>query len=589
MMPMTADTKSARRLAWIVGGVLALGLAVYFGFLAPESEGTKGIGIGLILEKQEEFRRDLIRQGKHLNELETWQIQEELARRCGLSRSGVKGFVRRATMATDDLLKIDALLLSGDLESAVDLAHQQGAALAQTNPGAAARALRQEADALWRGGQMANAATAYAGAASLASKPDAAGLNLDLALLHWLQANFHPEDVRAELEAAGRAVAAALAAMPADKEPIDRAGAKRLEGNVLLRLAVLPDPQDPDVQRLDRDRMAAAELAFQEAFRSVTKEIAPNLWAAIAHDLGVVLLENASTRADAEARQLLSEAADFFGRALEVRNGRMPGGAVDPGALGEQLSLRAESLAFKAAALALRCEGSDGDAGRNDATETLATTAAALSLSTSSDPSPAWLTAQWAQGTALREQARIDAGVGHPAETAAIRARKMLAESAEHFLAALKEYPLELDGLPGMPDRKQILWSLQRTCDRIRTSPGLAGDGEIAGKVADAVRHLSSSLDKNTWKRTWLAAMSTEASAHLILGQAAATEDARQRHLSEATRLLSAIQRMAHDAGPVLSTPEGKPADPWRIPWPPDRLWQEQIQEMQRVLDDFRR
>lgn len=587
---MTADTKSARRAAWIVGGVLALALAVYFGFLAPDSEETKGIGIGLILEKQEQFRRDLIRRGKHLNELETWQIQEELARRCGLSRNGVKGFVRRATLATDEPLKIDALLLAGDLESAVDLAHQRGKALARTNPGAAALALRQEADALWRGGQIADAAAAYARAVTFASREDSARLSLDLAMLHWLQANFHPEDVRAELKAADSAVSTALTTMAADKDPVDRAAALHLQGNVLLRLAVLPDPQEPDVQRMDRDGIKTAEQVLRDAFALVPKEVAPNVHASISHDLGVLLIESASTQPDAKAMQLLGDAAGSFDRALEVRSGRMRGGMVDPGALGEQLTLRAESLAFKAAALARQAELSGGEAGGKIVADALATAAAALSLSTASDRSPAWITAKWAEGTALRETVRLSTAT-RPTDPATLAAnsRKKLSESIMSFLSALKEYPIELDGLPAMPDRKDILWGLQRTCDRLRSSSQVGGDGEIARRVIDTVQSLRKSLDESAWKRTWMAATSTLASAHLVLSAASATDAEKQRHRSEAAELLGAIRRIAPDAGPVVATPEDRPQDPWRIPWPPDKLWREQLREMEQVLDEFRR
>lgn len=596
---MKPDTRFARRLAWVVGSALALGLGVYFGFLAPKSEDTKGIGIGLILDKQQEFRRDLIRQGKHLNELETWQIQEELARRAGLSRSGVKGFVLRAKLATDPKLKSQALLLAGDLQSAASRAQKNAESLAKSQPMAAARAFETAGDAHWRMGEFEAAAKAYSDGIELLGDrgaiPDgdlnpAASLSLDLTLLHWSRANFHPEEVRTELESAEKAVRSAVAALARGKSPIDWAAAMRLKGNVLMRLAVLPDPQEPDIQRMNQDQMAGAGAAFREAFESASKESAPDLWAAIAHDLGIFLLKNASAQTDARAMELLNEAAGFLDLALEVRTGKVQSAIADPAKLGEQLSLRAESLAFKAAVLARQCELSGGEAGERAATESLAAATAALSLSSASERSPAWMTAKWAEGTALREKVRLTAaGDAAAGKTRAPESQKALADSATSFLAALRGYPLDLDGLPAMPDRKDIFWSLQRTCDRIRTGPEASGGHEIATRIINEVRSLNRSLDKDTWKRTWMAAASAQASAHLIFSNSSVTEAEKELHLTHATQLLNSIQRMADEAKPVILSSEQRMIDHWRIPWPPDKLWREQIQEMQRILEEFRR
>ena len=117
--PATDD--ASKRIALRVGLLLAavlLGLALFF---QQYSSKPQGIGLSRLLHEEELWRTEQRRIGRSINEVDLWEVQEEVAWRSEISREGVKGLVRRAANVRDQAFRAEGLLLGGTLEPSAAL------------------------------------------------------------------------------------------------------------------------------------------------------------------------------------------------------------------------------------------------------------------------------------------------------------------------------------------------------------------------------------------------------------------------------------------------------------------------------------
>jgi hypothetical protein len=439
---MKPDADPARRVAWLMGIVLTLFLAAVVYWNDERGPQPKGVGVGLLLEKQEELRRDLAREGRHLNDLETWQIQEEVALRSGLSRAAVKSLVKRARHARDPRVMLDALLLSGEVESAAIQAKRRAESLVKTDAKNASSAFRQAGDGFWRNAQFEEAAECYGKAGPAA--------RMDLALLHWMQANFHPEDPLAELQDAQMASRLVVKELKAEASPLDVAAAHRLLGNALLRLDKLRKTSS------QTGELDGAEEAMRIATGAFERGLHPELWASIHHDQGVVML----VKSEGEPRSMepLEAAVRCFLQALEVRTGSIPDGTGKADTLALRLSQRAETLAYLAVAQAYL-----SDFQSVSGESAIATADLALGLSQPQDPGLTWFMAQYAKLRALVKQPSFALKNGKAATPEQASARFL--ELITTFERTLQNYPTTLADHPGVPSLADVIGIASLMCE----------------------------------------------------------------------------------------------------------------------------
>ena len=439
---MKPDADPARRVAWFTGVVVTLSLGAVVYWNDERGPQPKGVGVGLLLEKQEELRRDLAREGRHLNDLETWQIQEEVALRSGLSRAAVKSLVQRARHARDPRVMLDALLLSGEVESAAILAKRRAESLVNTDAKNASSAFRQAGDGFWRNAQFKEAAECYGKAGPAA--------RMDLALLHWMQANFHPEDPLAELQDAQMASRRVVKELKAEASPLDVAAAHRLLGNVLLRLEKLRKTSS------QKGELDGAEEAMRVATGSFERGLNPELWASIHHDQGVVML----VKSEGERRSMepLEAAVRCFLQALEVRTGAIPDGTGKADTLASRLSQRAETLAYLAVAQAYL-----GDFRGGSGESAISTADLALGLSQPQDPGLTWFMAQYAKlRTVVKHPSQaLEKGGTVPPEQASARFSELITT----FERTLQNYPTTLADHPGVPSLADVIGIASLMCE----------------------------------------------------------------------------------------------------------------------------
>ena len=543
MQAMKTETRVAKRAALWVGLCLALVLTGVLVWLRPTGPERRGIGMALVLEKQEEYRRDLIKEGRHLNDLEPWQIQEEVARRSGLSQAGVKGLVQRARNARDAELKIDALLLAGDAETAAALACQRADSLMKTNPRMAAKAFRQAADGYWR--------MALFKEASECLKKAGEEAQMDLAMLHWGQANFHPEDVRAELDAANEAVSKVLVRLDRKINSVDVAVAKRLQGNVHVRLALLMKTATGET---DQVRLREGERFLREAMDSVDRADEPQLWAATLHDLAVVLLEGSVT----DSRPLLpqKEVVALLAKALEVRSGKVGDGLMKADALAMQLTQRAETLAFQSLALARLAEAkSPAGLEKTTADQAVAVAESALALSQPQDPGVSWFVAHYAK---LRTM--LNSSVNTPPGE---KDKTVAPDWISAFEKTLQHYPAQFENHPGIPSRREVM-NLGRLIIPLSGALGPDSAVRMATRMLDILTPLANTgtLPGNGNWRT----------AADLLEPWKAVKDG----LININGVKITIEPEP-DYRPVaefFDETERLPVSGWRYPFPPGRLWQ---------------
>ncbi|MCB1228469.1 MAG: hypothetical protein KDK99_21860 [Verrucomicrobiales bacterium] len=429
MNPLDSST---RRTVGIVIVSLLLTLVGLAWWLRPHDDGIpQGMGLSRLLWEEERWRQQDFQKGIALNDTPLWEIQEGLAVRAGITTAGVKGLVRRAVNASDLTYQAEGRLLAGNLDLAAAL-FEKIASTPTLPPETRAHAWHRRADALWRIGESGVPVALHHALDLL--PPHAAEsrriIEADLALWHWGLANFHPENIAAELQGAQAALHRWLALTPpADPaaQTAAQTAARWLLGRVQLRQACLPGtaPAETDPQLLQ------ARETLTTALSIASEESQPTVWAAIHQDLGRAWLETRLRHPDSPDAVVLT-AAEHFRQALTQRTGlSAPTAFADVRDLERRASEHLESTAFLALTLAL---GPDPASAAKFADETLRSVVA-------TDPGPSWLLATLAH--ALVEKA---AHTGLP--TAAARS-----EAA----AALKFYPFDQIGQPGVPSRDQVL------------------------------------------------------------------------------------------------------------------------------------
>ena len=556
MQAMKTETRVAKRIALGVGLCLALGITAVLVWLRPTGPERHGIGMALVLEKQEEYRRDLIKEGRHLNDLEPWQILEEVSRRAGLSQAGVKGLVKRARNARDAELKIDALLLAGDAETAAALAQQRADALMKTNPRKAAGVFRQAADGYWRMALFKEASECLRKAGEEAQ--------MDLAMLHWGQANFHPEDVRAELDAANEAVSKVLVRLDRKINSVDVAVAKRLQGNVHVRLALLMKTATGET---DQVRLREGERFLREAMDSVDRTDEPQLWAATLHDLAVVLLEQSVT----DSRPLLpqKEVVALLAKALEVRSGKVGDGLMKADTLAMQLTQRAETLAFQSLALARLAEAkSPAGLEKTTADQAVAVAESALALSQPQDPGVSWFVAHYAK---LRTMLNLSVNTP-PGEN-----DKMVAPDwISAFEKTLQHYPAQFENHPGIPSRREVM-NLARLIIPLSGALGPESAVRMATRMLDILTPLA-----NTGTLPGNGNWGTAAD---LLESWKSVKD--HPIYINGVKITIEPEPDYRPAAEIFNETERPPVSGWRFPFPPGRLWQGQMDRARQTLERY--
>lgn len=583
---MTPDARNAKRAALIVGLLVISLMAAFFYFFAPPMTEHKGVGIRLILEKQEQWRRELVRESRHINELEAWQIQEELARRTGISRSGVKGLVQRACHAKDEPLRSQAQLLNGQNKEAgtrlFGLGKQAAASKTAEVQAQAAVYYQLAADAAWRDGEDAEAAyEAALGVIEASKQPErAAEVLLDRALYHWSRALFHPENPSAELQQTINAATQAATLLPASRHPLEWAAAMRLLGNATLRKALLP-VEGSDLPGSDRDQITQAVTALRASAEHIDKAKHSRLWAAVLHDLGMAALEWGKSD-EKKASDAFREALAAFDDALSIRTGRLADGETDVAKLGGLLSQRAESLAGRAAALAVLAS-SGGDLAASPQTTRKAANEA-LQGCTPDDPGPAWIMARHAEEAACALSA--------VATTANADQRKEAIESGfDAAVLLLDHYPLELVGTPGVPSRIEVLTPLMSLAQSATTHPQPGVFGKHLQEVEQRLRKWRDQMDRESQHTAFQVA--TAALVSILVAEASNPQIDLARKAALVTEALK-LRRQAEGAGIEkgpdvtslleIKSPDRSPRDPFKIPWQPDRVWREQMARMNELL-----
>lgn len=558
MQAMKTETRVAKRFALGVALCLALGITAVLVWLRPTGPERHGIGMALVLEKQKEYRRDLIKEGRHLNDLEPWQIQEEVARRSGLSQAGVKGLVQRARNARDSVLKVDALLLAGDAETAAALASQRADSLMKTSPGNAAKAFRQAADGYWR--------MALFKEASECLKKAGADAQMDLAMLHWGQANFHPEDVRAELDAANEAVSKVLDRLERKTNPVDFAVAKRLQGNVHVRLALLRKAQ---FGVRDMVQLGEGERSLREATESVDRAAEPELWAATLHDLAVVLMERSLT--EIQPFQMQEEAVALLAKVLEVRSGKVGNGTMKADTLALQLTQRAETLAFQSLALARLAEVKiAADLEKTPADLAIEVAESALALAQPHDPGATWFVAH---------VAKLKAMLSAKVKPASAEGSKMApSEWVSAVEKAVQHYPVQFENQPAVPSRAEVMAlgsAILPKCVGLEPEQARAQAARMVDIFTPLVK--SGTLSEKNG------------------GNAVVKTLALWNFVKNSKDPIKAIRAGYVPSPPIPSKieywneAERLPVSGWRYPFPPGRLWKGQMNRARGILDGYRR
>lgn len=475
--PATDD--ASKRIALRVGLLLAavlLGLALFF---QQYSSKPQGIGLSRLLHEEEQWRTEQRRIGRSINEVDLWEVQEEVAWRSEISREGVKGLVRRAANARDQAFRAEGLLLGGTLEPSAAL--NLRLATQAPNPFNAeeiAQLYRRAADAEWRGNFGEPAAHYLAAITALQnSQPQRrADLWMDLALWHWSKANFFPEDRAAELHAGLNAVTSSLALRATDptKPDPEVAAAQWLRGNFLLHLAVLES---------DRNAVLDAGAAFTLALNNVDTTRRPEFRATILHDQGLAFLEQTRTGTEQAGR---TEAIGCFTEALKIRNGKLGTGKVDVRIAERRLTQRAESLAARALALA------SPDAPPDDLKSALRDARGALELTLPDEPGPAWIQSKVAELIAtvkLYHDSTLSNGTKKQEDKATVEEIfKIGAEALDH-------YPQELSKNPCVPQRAEIITALNPGLHNT-DKPSLHVDPRIVQSILDMFKGMA--LDTET-------------------------------------------------------------------------------------------
>lgn len=506
---MPGPATSARKAALITGGVVSMAVIVFFIIEAPKQSQFRGMGMALILEKQDEWRRELIIDGRHVNELATWQIQEEVAKRSHLSEGGVKGLSRRASNAKDRVLAVDGHLISGNQELAAKIAWSLGPQMErmdQFTPGQIARIYRNAGDAAWQGGRADfRPSEAYQKAIAVLGKKKGteeqqAWLQLDLASYHWSQVNFFPEDPDGELAAMIQASSAATKLFSTLKEapPLPQIAAARLEGDAWLKRATLAERVLAGSPSADMTHyLAKAREALERALAIAEKTDREFLKAALHHDLGLTLTLMAVADPSAKSGRI-SEAEKHFAASLERRPATFATGSVDVRMLGRRLQERAESLAALSFAQFLSAQSRDDVEGFHEAIQTAR---AALALTTERDDSPAWVTAV---GSLAFSQTCLCQQLLPPVE-GGLHAH----EAIENALSALRNYPIDQRDEPGVPSRASFLRALGAVCDEAIKRPSIPGIHLYLHDMEAIVRPIFEAVGASTNPSTFAAASIT--------------------------------------------------------------------------------
>jgi hypothetical protein len=497
---MSGPGSSARRAALITGGVILLGVGLFFVIEGPKQSRFRGMGMELILERQEAWRKELVLEGEHLNELATWEIQETLAKRSRLSEGGVKGLSRRASNAKDRLLAVEGHLISGHQELAAQLAWKlapEMAAAERFEPETIARMWRNAGDAAWQGGRadFSPAAAYRKGILALEGKKGSGELRawlwLDLASWHWSQATFFPEDPDSEFEAVSDAALAAEALFAARKDGnmLAEAAAARLAGNAALRRAALP----VDQTREERSAKVGEAITFlTRALGVAGKSENPRLIAALNHELGIAwMLTPGEPKERAEP---VAKAVTHLEAALALRPSAFKTGGVDLRELGQRLTESAETSAYLALALYQKSRLAAEAEKRGILAESVRLSDQALELSTPKERGPAWIVATAARAFAEKSWIELDADEQEDWD-------RHVAEMLTHVLASLNQYPIELETCPGVPSRLELV---ELVCDFYRQPGGPGSSTNLSGKSVEflpdaegALRHLFESTDSD--------------------------------------------------------------------------------------------
>ncbi len=507
---MPGPTPSARKAALITGGLITAGLIAFFVIEGPKQSEFRGMGMALILEKQDEWRRELILDGRHLNELATWQIQEEVAKRSHLSEGGVKGLSRRASNAKDRVLAVDGHLISGNQELAAEmawsLAPQMEGMMDQFTPSQVAHMYRNAGDAAWQGGRADfSPAEAYQTAIAVLAKSKGteeqrAWLQLDLASYHWSQVNFFPEDPDGELASmieAARAAGDAFAQMKT-ATPLAQVAAKRLEGEAWLKRAAMAERAIAGTASEEMaGHLAKAVEMLSKALALAEPSDQAFLKATLHHKLGLALtLQAAAEREQKDDR--LAEAELHFQSALERRPASFAAGSIDVRMLGRRLQERAESLAALSFAQFLAAQNRENAEGLRTSIQSAR---AALQLTTERDDSPAWVTAvgslAFAQTCLCQEAAT------------AVEAAPFAHEAIENALSALRKYPIGQQNEPGVPSRASFLRALGAVCDQVLKQPDIPGIHLYVDEMEAVVRPIFEAVGASTDPTTFSAASIT--------------------------------------------------------------------------------
>ena len=456
---------SAQRLTVRVIATLVVVLTAIAWWLIPAEEPVGQMGLARLLQEESQWRLDAFDQGQSINRFELWEIQEEIALRADITPAGVKGLARRAANAADTRYKAEGQLLAGNLEVANTYFQQlidSAPTIQVYTADDVARWHQRRADAFWRGGfgDTANELKLALKSAPAENDPLTRTLLGDLALWHWDRATFRPESPAQELSAALAAIDAWLR-LSEGGTAASLTAAHRLRGQILLRHACLPDQTDPGTL------LAESLSAFDTALTHASAEKDPNVWAALHHDRGRALLQQLPGTGT-------EETVTAFQKALAERPAKVASGMfVDVRRLERDLNHHIETASCLAYALSLMPDP--------DAEAITEQTTSVLNLVVADDPGYGWLLARMAL-------LRLDLHRGVTPET------------LQHATAALRHYPLDQIGEPGVPTQIQLLQLIGQLLQRHAAATGDAAPAlaDLRSALTDAIARLTLTNDTGT-------------------------------------------------------------------------------------------
>lgn len=493
---MSGPGSSPRRAALFTGLVILVAVVAFFVIEGPKQSKFRGMGMELILERQEAWRKELVLQGKHLNELATWEIQEDLAKRSRLSEGGVKGLSRRASNARDRVLAVEGHLIAGHQELAAELAWElapQMQASGRFDPEKVARMWRNAGDAAWQGGRAKfDPHEAYRAAIEAlekvkGSEEERAWLWMDIASWFWSKATFFPEDPASDFQVVANAASRAdkLFAGLKPAKPLAGAAAARLMGNAIV--------WGLDYFEFRDHAITEALEGFDRAVQLVGESGDERLRSAVLHDAGVAWLVQASVfRSESKSEEAANAEAIAVAnleQAVALRPGSFKTGSVDLRDLGPRLQARAESLAMLSRAEWVAARDNEGFL------SAIETARKALELTTEKDRGHAWVVA--VSTLAFAGEALLERSPS--AEESTSRA----SDTVENALAALMHYPMDRASVPGVPSRADLLDSLAAFCKLALAHPAIReGVRPYVSDMEEVVGAMVESVDPATDPRT---------------------------------------------------------------------------------------